>query len=55
MQSRIRNTPQSLLRSNLIDERSDDYGEEEYDFDLELALDKLDIDPAAREIVRQTS
>ena len=34
----------------MIDERSDT---EDYDYDLEIALDKLDIDPEAKEIVRK--
>ena len=33
----------------MIDERIDD----DYDYDLEIALEKLDIDPEAKEIVRK--
>ena len=53
VKSRIRN--ENILNS-LIDERSDDVYDEAdavFDYDLEIALDKLDIDPAAKEIVRK--
>ena len=53
VKSRIRN--ENIL-NNLIDERSDDVYDEAdavFDYDLEIALDKLDIDPAAKEIVRK--
>ena len=47
VKGRIRN---EVIVNNLIDERSDTEG---YDYDLEIALDKLDIDPEAKEIVRK--
>ena len=48
VQSRIRN---ENFGNNFIDERSDTF--DDYDYDLEIALEKLDIDPAAKEIVRK--
>ena len=47
VKSRIRN---ERIAQVLIDERSD---VADYDYDLEIALEKLDIDPEAREIVRK--
>ena len=53
VKSRIRN--ENIL-NNLIDERSDDVYDEAdavFDYDLEIALEKLNIDPEAKEIVRK--
>ena len=48
VKSRIRN--ENIATNVLIDERSD---LADYDYDLEIALEKLDIDPEAKEIVRK--
>ena len=48
VKSRIRN--ENVAANVLIDERSD---LADYDYDLEIALEKLDIDPEAKEIVRK--